>query len=241
MGIGQYKTLPISYVDAAELILNINLNKDKLIDHPVLVGNAGGTFRAKDVEEWVFQDGFVGLMCWYCLNDNKDFFIAIEPCYKGIFEYDETDIKNKKPIQDTLLIPKRLIKENLYEDEGLAGTLSRYKNGVSGKQKTATKDQVCKWVDNYMKATNCTIGISPFSFFIGEDDKGKNYLKDFLNNKKPKNIRYFFSYAPDEEHKAFPLRVILAPVNLFGRNINNSSGKAVVGDDVLQYSWPPKH
>ena len=228
------KTLPISYGKAAKLISNINSNKDTLNGHPVLENNAGGTFKARKIKEWLSQDTFSGIMCWYCLKGD-DFFIAIEPCFN--YTYDESDLIVKRPTQKNLLIPKKLIKENLYAESNLDKKLPQYKHGVLGKQKTASNEEVSGWVENYFNSEKC---FSRFSYFIGCYDN-ENLLKKFIEEKNPKNIRYFFSYDTDDLHSVYPLRVILAPVNGSGRNINKSGGKDVAVGDALQYSWPPKH
>ncbi|WPR77683.1 hypothetical protein [Algoriphagus sp. NG3] len=223
----QDKTVPISYEKAAELISNL---KD-LKGHPVVDKNAGGTFEAEKIIDWIFQDTFSGLMCWYCL-DGADFFIAIEPCFNHT--YDENYMKDKRPAQAELLIPKNKIKENLFADGDLSTKLSSYTHDVSGKQETAPNYKVSCWVEEYINSGNC---VSPFSYFIDCENSIK-VLKDFIEKKGPKNIRYFFSY--DLKHGNFPLRVILAPVNDSGQNIKKLAGKDNAQEDVLQYSWPPK-
>ncbi|RAI85570.1 thioredoxin family protein [Algoriphagus yeomjeoni] len=229
------KTRPISYEEAAILISNIEKNKNSLGNHPVLNNNAGGTFRADSIEHWVFDDEVKGLMCWYCLAGN-DFFIAIEPLR---ITYEETDILNRRPIADQLLVPKKLLKENLYNRDDLPTELPRFKDGVAARQRTQTREIVNTWIGNYktFMEANGFPQYSPYSFFVGMDGP-TNYLRDFFQKKNPRNLRYFFSYDPNDA--PYSIRVILAPVNQLGRNIHFRTGKLKSFDDVLQYSWPPK-
>ena len=229
------KTLPISYADAAELILNIGDNKGAIPNHPVLNMNAGGTFRTIDIENWVFDDQVKGLMFWYCL-DGDDFFLALEP---WVVEYEESDIQNRRPNGDVFLKPKKLIKENLYDRANLRDELPVFRDSVAQRQRKVDKKVVMGWVDNYAQfmKDNYNQNFSPYSFFVGLEN-GVNYLRSFFEKKQPRNLRYFFSYEADE----FPysLRVILVPVNRLGNNIRSRASKVVIADDALQYSWPPK-
>lgn len=235
MPVQQDKTLPISYDRAAELIKKIGPDKITLEGHPVLNNNAGGTFRSKDIEDWVFDDQVKGLMFWYCL-DGDDFFLALEPWKK---DYDDSDIRNKRPACENLLVPKKLLKENLYNREYLKEELPTYRDGVANSQKFKDRITVTGWVNNYVNfmITNYNQEFSPFAFFVGwENDI--NYLRDFFQNKNPRNLRYFFCY--DEVEMPYSLRIILVPVNRFGVNIRGKKGKFFLANDALQYSWPPK-
>lgn len=235
MGVTQDKTKPITYQKAACLIKKIGSIKNAWDGHPVLNRNAGGTFRANKIKNWVFDDNVKGLMFWYCL-DGDDFFLALEPWKE---EYDESSIQAKRPLAKNLYVPKKLLKENLYDRENLADELPVFKDSVINWQKTRSREIVTAWVENYinfMKDKN-NEDFSPYSFFVGWE-KNVNYLRNFFNEKSPRNLRYFFSY--DEVEKPYSLRVILAPVNRWGKNIYKINEKAAVRDDVLQYSWPPK-
>lgn len=237
MPVQQDKTLPISYSRAVELIKNLDNCKRDLGNHPVLKSNAGGTFSAAEIANWVQDDEIRGLMFWYCLKENGDFFLAVEPL---MIDYHEVDIMLRRPQSEKLLVPKKLLKENLYNRGDLETKLPGYKDAVDFPQGHETSLTVSGWVDKYLASvpSSQTMKFSPYSFFIGFEENKPNHLRDFFLNKKPENLRYFFSY--DHTEAPFSFRVILVPVDAGGMNIHKINGEEIIEDDALQYSWPPK-
>ena len=104
----------------------------------------------------------------------------------------------------------------------------------------ATNEEVTKWVNNYI---NARAGepelINPCSFFAKKNSPGgKPYLNEFLQISGISRVRYFFGYEPTLPNYKF--RLILAPVDSQGTNIDRDSNPFVGSGDLLQYSWPPQ-
>ncbi len=234
-------TKPIGYEMAAKHLELLQQKKDRM----QFLSSAGGMFRLEEFKNWIKQErNFSGIMCWFCLDEDSNFFLAIEPRFN--FEYDESSLDEIEPVSEKLIIPNQIMSNQIFEGDILdykeiERRLLSFKEDMPVLwKKEATNEEVFVWKENFKRSIQNSPEISTYGFTyfskIGID--GKPYLMDFLNQPKIKMIRYFFGLWNYEFNQ---LRVILVPVNWKGQNISPEPDSRLGNDNLLQYSWPPRN
>ena len=232
-------TKPIGYPLAAKHLELLYQNRNRLN----FLNSAGGMFRLKEFKEWEDQgQNFSGIMCWFCLDEDSNFFLAIEPRFN--FVYDESSLNKIEPISEKLIIPNQVLSNSIFEgdiidSEVLEKRLRNFKEDMPVIwKKEATNAEVFSWKENFKRSVQNSSELSTygFTFFSKVGLDGQPYLSQFLSQPKIKMIRYYFGFWNYPNHR---LRVILVPVDWKGENLKPEQSYIMGEDNLLQYSWPP--
>ncbi|WP_113924679.1 hypothetical protein [Cognataquiflexum aquatile] len=227
-------TEQISYTQAGTYLENI---KDPDLLH-IYKSCLGGTFKARKLKEFAKQKKFSGLMFWFCLEKGS-LYLACEPKFDFEYEYNPDFSKNLKPEQDELIRPgkgpfgmdliglrgqaKPPCHESLIRDHKLPNHLSDNKI-----PKEAVNDFNILFEVHPVFELHQKFG---HAYFENKDD----LVRNFLNLDGLRNVRYYFGY--DTKDYPYQIRVILAPVNGNGENIQFK--KVGTKGELLQKSTPP--
>jgi hypothetical protein len=232
-------TKPIGYELAAKHLDLLQQKREKV----QFLSSAGGMFRLEEFKNWIKQENnFSGIMCWFCLDEDSNFFLAIEPRFN--FKYDESSLDQIEPICEKLIIPNQILSNEIFEGDRLdfveiERRLRSFKEDMPVIwKKEATNEEVFTWKENFKRSVQNSTELSTygFTYFSKEGLDGNPYLNQFLNQPKIKMVRYYFGLWDYEFNK---LRVILVPVNWKGQNISPEKNYILGDDNLLQFSWPP--